>query len=104
VHKKLLLALLISSPLLAMEDVGTSKATYIPPMEEIGNRRSEKDRQFHLENDLECCLCFLPRLAFFGSLSVVVTGAITFEVVRWAGRLTVGVARGAIEKVKPKTD
>ncbi len=103
-HKKLLLALLIGSPLLAVEDAGTRDDVYIPPMEEIGNRRSEKDRQFHLENDLECCLCFLPRLAIFGSLAVVVTGGLTFEVVRGAGRLAVGVAKGAIEKVKPKTD
>ncbi len=103
-HKKLLLVLLISSPLLAVEDVGTRDDAYIPPMEEIGNRRIEREGESRFGEDLECCLFFLPRLAIFGSLAVVVTGGLTFEVVRGAGRLTVGVARGAIEKVKPKTD
>ncbi len=103
-HKKLLLALLTSSPLLAVEDPGTSKATYIPPEEEITNRRIFNEKQFHLENDLECCLCFLPKLAIFGSLAVVVVGDLIFEATKGAGRLAIGVAKGAIEKVKPKAD
>ncbi len=103
-YKKLFLALLIGSPLLAVGDAGPREATDSLPEEEIMNRRSEKERQSHLEEDLECCLCFLPRVAIFGSLAVIVAGALTFEAARVAGRLTIGVAKGALERVKSKTD
>lgn len=97
-YKKLLLALFMSSPLLAMED------TYIPSGEEIANRRSEREGESRFGEDLECCLCFLPRVGLMCSFSVVVAGALTFEVARGAGRLVVGVARGAVKRVKQKTD